>query len=93
MPPKVYIYADGGGDRMIGHLKVQMGLIALFLDHDLDEVIAARPAAGYSYRNPIERCHSISNLGLQSVGMMRESMDPESERVIRNLISNLEIWK
>jgi hypothetical protein len=24
-----------------GHLKVQMGLIALFLDHDLDEVIAA----------------------------------------------------
>ena len=31
------------------------------------------------------------NLGLQSVGMMRESIDPESERVVRNLNSNLEI--
>ena len=39
----------------------------------------------------IERCHSISNFGLQSVGKMRESMDPESERIIRNLNSNLEI--
>ena len=34
---------------------------------------------------------TLSNLGLQSVSMMRESMDPELERVIRHLNSNLKI--
>ena len=31
IPPGVYCYADGGGDRRITFLQVQMGLIALFL--------------------------------------------------------------
>ena len=51
VPPNAYNYADGGGHQMIKHLKVQMRLIVLFLDgldHDLDEVIASRPAAGNS---------------------------------------------
>ena len=48
VPPNAYNYTDGGGHQMIEHLKVQMRLIVLFLDHDLDEVIAPRPAAGNS---------------------------------------------
>ena len=69
-PSHLYLYTDGGGDRKNTNYKVQRGLIALFLDHDLDKLIAARPAAGHSYRNPIERCHCIANLGKQSVGIM-----------------------
>ena len=43
---------------------VQMELIALFLDHKLDEIIAARPAAGYLHRNPIERCEGKLKLNV-----------------------------
>ena len=43
---------------------VQMELIALFLDHNLDEIIAARPAAGYLHRNPIERCEGKLKLNV-----------------------------
>jgi hypothetical protein len=41
--------------------------------------------------NPIERCHAIANLGLQSVGMMRESIDAYSEKVIKNLNSTVRV--
>ena len=46
-------------------------MIALFLHHDFDELICARPAASHSYRNPIERCHATANLGLLGGGMER----------------------
>ena len=41
---------------------VQMELIAL--DHNLDEIIAARPVAGYLHRNPIERCEGKLKLNV-----------------------------
>ena len=47
------LYADGGGDRRVTHLQVQKALITVFIHHDLDELIAARPAAYHSYRNPV----------------------------------------
>ena len=53
----------------------------MFLSLDLDELISARPAAGHSFRNPVERCHSIANLGLQGTGMMRQKMGAEEERI------------
>ena len=55
--PRVSIYADGGGDRKNNNFKVQKSLIAVWKQHDLDEIVSARPAAGHSYRNPVERCH------------------------------------
>ena len=64
IPERLYLYADGGDDRRVTHLQVQKALIALFIHHDLDELIAARPAACQSYRNPVESCNAISNLGL-----------------------------
>ena len=53
VPELLYLYADGGGDRRVTHLQVQKALIAVFIHHDLDELIAARPAAYQSYRNPV----------------------------------------
>ena len=93
VPQRVYIYADGGGDRRITFLRVQMALIAMFLSLDLDELISARPAAGHSFRNPGERCHAIANLGLQNVGMMRQRMGPEDENIMKNLNNTEEIRK
>ena len=46
----------------------------MFLIHDLDEIIVCRTAARNSYRNPVECIHAVANLGLQSVGMMRQKM-------------------
>ena len=93
VPSHLYLYADGSGDRKNSNFKVQKNLLALFFKHDLDEVIAARPAANQSYRNPVERCHSIANLGLQSVGMMRTKQDDEFEKIIRKCNGNEDIRK
>ena len=53
VPERLYLYADGGGDRRVTHLQVQKALIAVFIHHDFDELTAARPAAYQSYRNPV----------------------------------------
>ena len=84
----LYLITDGGGDRKVINLSVQTALIAL-----MDEIIACRPAFGLSYRNPVERVHSIANIGLQSVGLMRQAVHPDKERLIKNLNSNAEIRK
>ena len=91
--PRFYAVTDGGGDRRVDYLSVQKSLVALFLYHNLDEVIAMRTATGLSYRNPVERVHSVANLGLQCVGMMRQRMSPELEKVIKHLNSNEELRK
>ena len=43
----------------------------MFFKRDLNEVFAVGTAAGNSYRNPVERCHCVANLDLQSVGLDR----------------------
>ena len=71
IPTCLYLYTDGSGDKKITKFKVLKSLISLSLYHDMDELVAARPAAGLSYKNHVGRCHYVGNLGLQSVGMMR----------------------
>ena len=65
----------------------------MFLVHDLDELIIYRTVAGHSYQNPVERIHAIANLGLQSVGMMRQKMCPDMENLVKNYDSNDELRK
>ena len=52
-----------------------------------------RPAAGLSYRSPVERVHAIDNLGLQLVGIMRQKMSADMKECIRNCNSNEELRK
>ena len=54
--------------------------------HDLDEIVAARPAANHSFPNLVERCHRFANLGLQAVGMIRSKQDNEFETRIAKLV-------
>ena len=65
------VYSDGGSDHRLTYISVQLSLIALFLNLDLDFLVACRTAPNHSWKNPVERIMSILNIGLQCVGIMR----------------------
>lgn len=66
-------------------------LISLFIYLDLDMLVAAHTAPQNSYRNPVERVMSLLNIGLQAVGVMRQKMPDNFEKVIHecNLMQEL----
>ena len=76
---------DGGPDHNNTFLSVKLGLIALFLRHDLDMIEAVRTAPYHSWKNPCERVNCILNLGLQAVGLMRTWMEEKFESAIVKL--------
>lgn len=76
--PIVLIYTDGGPDHNNTFLSVKLGLIALFLHHDLDMIEAVRTAPDQSWKNPCERVNCI----LKAVGLMRTRMEEKFESAI-----------
>ncbi len=54
-------------------------------------LVAARTAPQHSYLNPVECVMSLLNLGLQSIGVMRQEMSEENEKLIKNCNSMEEI--
>ena len=77
----LFIYSDGGPDHRLTYVSVQLSLITLFLNLDLDLLVAARTAPSHSWANPVERVMSTMNLGLQCVGVMRKKMEEKDEEV------------
>ena len=75
----LFIYSDGGPDHRLTYVSVQLSLIALFLNLDLDLLVAARTAPSHSWANPVERVMSTINLGLQCVGVMRKKIEEKDE--------------
>ena len=90
---RLYLITDGGRDRNVVHVSVQKALVSLFLKFNFEEIVAIRTAAHMSFYNPIERVHARTNLALQSIGMMREEMTQEMERLIKSANSNDEVRK
>ncbi len=80
--PILMLYTDGGPDHRLTYISVQLTLIALFLLRNLDMLFAFRTPPYHSRRNPVERIMSILNLALQSVCLMRTSMDRRFEQKI-----------
>ena len=80
--PCLYVYSDGGPET--DNLSVQKSYIALFLQHNFQEVLIARATANLSDRHPMERVHSIANLGWQSTGLMRKLMSKNLEKLMHN---------
>ena len=70
----LFVYSDGGPDHRLTYASVQISLITLFLNLDLDLLIAGRAAPSHSWANPVERIMSIVNLGMQCIGVMHECM-------------------
>lgn len=54
VPPVVFLYTDGGPDHRLTYYSVKCALISLFIDLDLDFLVAARTAPGHSWINPVE---------------------------------------
>ena len=73
--PVLFLYTDGGPDHRITYLSVKLTLISLFRYLDLDYLCVCRTAPYHSFRNPAERIMSVLNLGLQSIGLVRELVD------------------
>ena len=78
------LYSHGGPDHRLTYVSVQLSLIALFLNLNLDFLVACRTAPNHSWKNPVERIMSILNLGLQCVGLMRAKMSDDFESAIAN---------
>ena len=85
------VYSDGGPDHRLTYVSVQLSLIALYLNLDLDFLIACRTAPNHSWRNPVERLMSVVNLGFQSVGLMRAKLSEEFESSIHSCNSLKEL--
>ena len=81
------IYTDGGGDHRTPFISVQKSYIAHFLNQDLDMLVAARTPPNLSVINPVERCMSIINLGLNGLALAREKMNDTVEDKIKSLSS------
>ncbi len=58
-------------DHRLTYSSVQISLIDIFLARDLDFLCAVSTPPYNSWKNPAERIMSILNIGLQSVGIMR----------------------
>lgn len=61
---------------------MQLSLIAIFLAHDLDCLVAVRTPPFNSWKNPAERVMFELNLAPQAVGLMRRKMSNELEKAI-----------
>ena len=48
-PNILFVYSDGGPDHRLTFLNVKLSLIALFMNLDLDVLIAGRTAPSYSW--------------------------------------------
>ena len=81
----MFMYSDGGPDHRLTYVSVQLSLIALFLNLNLDFLVACRTAPNHSWKNPVERIMSLLNIGLQCVGLMRAQMSVEFESVVNPL--------
>jgi len=71
----VVMYTDGEPHHNCKHMSVRLGLLALFLELDLDTMVAMRTTPTDRWGNPIERVMSVLNLGLQDVALARDEMD------------------
>ncbi len=71
------IYTDGGPDHNNKHTSVRLGLLALFLDMDLDTMVVMRTAPTQSWANPVQRVMSVLNLGLQGVALAKFEIEKD----------------
>ena len=79
--PMLLIYTDGGPDHRLTYVSVQVSLICIFLALDLDFLCAVRTPPYHSWKNPAERVMSILNLGIQSIGIMRQETTSYEEKL------------
>ena len=79
--PVVVIVSDGGPDHRLTFYSVQVSLLCVFLQLNLDMLVAVRTCPYQSWQNIAERVMSTLNLGLQNVALCRKAMPEEFEKM------------
>lgn len=82
--PILCLVTDGGPDHRVTFETVKLSLVQLFIQLDLDMLVALRTAPNHSWMNPAERCMSILNLALQHVALARKEMEPTYENAVKH---------
>ena len=67
MKPVLMIYSDGRRDHYLTYHSMQLSLMLVFVNLDLDMLIAARTAPGHSWANLVERLMSLLDLVYHNV--------------------------
>ena len=75
-------YHDGGSDHNVRFLLSKLAGIAYFFKPNLDFLCRLQALPKHSWKNPAERVMSVLNLGLQGVGVMRETT-PSCETALK----------
>ncbi|XP_033730726.1 uncharacterized protein LOC117320173 [Pecten maximus] len=96
--PILCIMTDGGPDHRVTYETVKTSLLEMFMQLDLDMLVAIRTAPNHSWTNPAERCMSILNLALQHTALERKEMPKKYEDLIKhksslNAIRNVAVNK
>ena len=65
------IFIDGGRDHNIKYLYVHCVLLALFKIGNFDKLNVGLCIPNHSWRDPVERCMSLLNIGLQVLALQR----------------------
>lgn len=80
----IAIKTDGGPDRNPQFTSVKLAYTALALVLGIPKLVLMRTAAGQSFTNPVERCMSLVNLGLQGIATSRALCEPDTEAKLKN---------
>ena len=93
LPGVLLKFADGRTDQRNTLESVKCSLICVFKELDLDMLVAARCAPGYSWTNPAERIMSVLNLRLQNCALERMAGDEEFEKALKSCSSMEDVRK
>ena len=87
------LVSDGGPDHRLTFYSVQISLLCVFLQLDLDMLVAVRTCPYQSWQNIAERIMSTLNLCLQNVALCQKAMPEEFEKMISNKLTLGDICK
>ncbi len=76
---------------LITDCSVQIALLCVFIQLDLDMLVAVRTCPYQSWQNIAERVMSTLNLGLQNVALCRKAMPEEFEKLVVNKLTLTDI--
>lgn len=78
----LFFGTDGGTDHNVSKIQVILSYVALFLESEVDALVAVRTPPNFSVINPGERLMSTLNVGLIGVSLARDILAPEEERKV-----------
>lgn len=89
--PMIFFGTDGGPDHNVTSIQVILSYLAIFLELDLDFLVAVRTPPNFSVINPAERFMSVANIGLIGVALARNHLG-ENEKRVKSLMSKKQ-WR